>query len=131
VAAHGAQPVERVLHVLDQIAGALTEAHAAGLIHRDLKPGNVMLSIQGGIHDVTKVLDFGLVKIVETGRASESERVMGTPLYMSPEAIRAPGSLDARSDIYAVGAIGYYLLTGEHVFDGGAVSDILNHQLRS
>jgi serine/threonine-protein kinase len=134
VAIHGAQPPERVLHILDQIVAALSEAHGVGLIHRDIKPANVMLSTRGGVPDVTKVLDFGLVKIVEATNGpdrSHPEAIMGTPLYMSPEAIRTPAAVDARSDIYAVGALGYYLLTGQHVFDGEVVADILSHHLRT
>ncbi|MCA9222199.1 MAG: serine/threonine protein kinase [Planctomycetales bacterium] len=115
----GAQPESRVIHILKQICGSLAEAHHIGLIHRDIKPANVMLCQRGGQADVVKVLDFGLVK--DLGGQEEMElslpgAITGTPLYMPPELARGGGLADARSDLYAVGAVGYYLLTGEHVF---------------
>lgn len=116
----------RVIHILAQIAGALDEAHHSGLVHRDLKPANVYLCERGGLHDTVKVLDFGLVK--ETGGPSslsgpviaqtDVNALIGTPAYLSPESIHSPASVDARSDLYAVGAIGYFLLTGAEVFQG-------------
>ena len=115
---------ERVAHVLSRVAEALTEAHDSGLIHRDIKPANIFLCRQGGIWDVPKVLDFGLVKQLDsTGDLlkTQANAIVGTPHYMSPEAIKTPDEIDARSDIYALGAVGYYLLTGEQVFDGDTV----------
>jgi eukaryotic-like serine/threonine-protein kinase len=133
----GAQPTERVAHVLEQVAGALTEAHGIGLIHRDIKPANIILCDQGGVPDVAKVVDFGLVKNV--GDASKSEStfatgehvITGTPLYLSPEAIVLPGGTDARSDLYSLGAVAYYFLTGQHVFTGKTVVEICGHHLHS
>lgn len=124
----GWQPANRVIHILHQVCSSLSEAHRNGLIHRDIKPANIMLTERGGLYDFVKLLDFGLVKAVD----SESEMkltaagsVTGTPLYMSPEAVVDPNRVDARSDIYAVGAVGYFLLTGAPVFNGSGVLDIL------
>jgi serine/threonine protein kinase len=116
---YGAQPESRVIHILEQICGSLYEAHSLGLVHRDIKPANIMLTRRGGEPDVVKVLDFGLVKALDdekqVGRTQHNS-LTGTPLYMSPEAIQLPNSVDARSDLYAVGAVGYFLLTGQSVF---------------
>lgn len=130
----GPQPVERVVQVLRDAALALNEAHDAGLIHRDIKPSNIMLARQGGVPDVTKVLDFGLVK--NLGTVDELERtntlsIKGTPHYLSPEAIQDPQSIDARSDIYALGAVGYYLLSGRHVFEGKTIIEVCMHHLHT
>ena len=116
----GPQAPDRVIHILTQVCGALSEVN---LIHRDIKPANIILTARGGEPDVVKVVDFGLVKHVDTGGedvtvTAAQNLLIGSPLYMSPEAIRAPDEVDARSDLYAVGAVGYFLLTGETVFDG-------------
>jgi hypothetical protein len=131
----GPQPPERVIHLLDQVAGSLAEAHDAGLIHRDIKPGNILVVDRGGIADLVKVLDFGLVKDVR-GAAAEAtmtsaDSITGTPHYMAPETITAPDTVDARTDIYAVGAVGYWLLTGTHVFRGNTVMEVLAHHVHS
>lgn len=116
---YGPQPAGRVIYILRQICGSLYEAHSMGLVHRDIKPANVMLNRRGGEGDVVKVLDFGLVKAREEQQGSkhENQSMAGTPLYMSPEAIQLPNSVDACSDLYAVGAVGYFLLTGHPVFE--------------
>jgi serine/threonine-protein kinase len=130
----GPQPEERVIHLLEQAAASLAEAHDAGLIHRDVKPGNILVVDRGGISDLVKVLDFGLVKDVgvPTGGAATSEpaltvadSITGTPLYMAPEAAIAPETVDARTDLYALGAVGYWLLTGTHVFQGGSILEVV------
>jgi serine/threonine-protein kinase len=131
---HGPQDPRRVAHLLAQIAGALSEAHGIGLVHRDVKPANVMLCERGGAHDVAKVLDFGLTK--ELGAPAELDttdggRLVGTPLYLPPEAIVSPERLDARSDLYAVGALGYFLLTGEPPFSGGSIAEVCAHHLHT
>lgn len=127
VAVAGPLAPERVVHVLSLVAGALAEAHGIGLIHRDIKPANIVLCRQGGVADVPKVVDFGLVKQLE-GAAdltqTKADSILGTPMYLSPEAITSADQVDARSDLYALGAVGYYLLTGEHVFEGATVVEI-------
>jgi serine/threonine-protein kinase len=123
-----------VAHVLEQVASALVEAHGIGLIHRDIKPENVILCERGGIPDVAKVVDFGLVRDLEPAsgaRLTQANVVQGTPLYLSPEAIRAPDAVDARSDLYGLGAVGYYLLTGTHVFGGATTVEVCSHHLHS
>ncbi len=133
VRADGAQPEARVVHFLRQISGSLSEAHGAGMIHRDIKPANIMICERGGQLDVVKVLDFGLVKEVEARSALTfaGSSITGTPLYMPPEAIRAPESVDARSDLYSLGAVAYYLVTGFQVFEGKTVFEVCSHHLNS
>ncbi len=129
---HGPQPEGRVVHILTQVCGSLAEAHGIGLVHRDIKPANILLTSQGGLPDFVKLLDFGLAKAVEAGRAAgvtAAGSLTGTPLYMAPEAIRDPERLDARSDLYSVGAVGYFLLTGRPVFGGSGIADILYKQV--
>ncbi|HEV3122746.1 MAG TPA: serine/threonine-protein kinase [Isosphaeraceae bacterium] len=112
----------RAIHFLRQLCGSLSEAHAVGLIHRDIKPGNVLICERGGMADVAKLLDFGLVQPTGGGTADErltqEGTVPGTPAYMSPEQSGGHEGLDARSDIYSVGALGYFLLTGRSPFAG-------------
>jgi serine/threonine-protein kinase len=130
----GPQPPARVVHVLRQVASALVEAHGIGLIHRDIKPENIILCERGGIPDVAKVVDFGLVRDLEPvsgARLTQANVVQGTPLYLSPEAIRAPDAVDARSDLYGLGAVGYYLLTGTHVFGGATTVEVCSHHLHT
>jgi serine/threonine protein kinase len=130
----GPQPPPRVVHVLQQVASALVEAHGIGLIHRDIKPENIILCERGGIPDVAKVVDFGLVRALEPAagaRLTQANVIHGTPLYLSPEAIRAPDSVDARSDLYGLGAVGYYLLTGTHVFGGATMVEVCSHHLHT
>ncbi|HKO90673.1 MAG TPA: serine/threonine-protein kinase [Polyangiaceae bacterium] len=128
---HGALEPSRVAHILSQLAGALGEAHAAGLIHGDVKPANIMLCERGGMLDVVKVLDFGLSQALDGQAMSrcDSQRLLGTPLYLSPEALTAPESLDARSDLYALGAVGYFLLTGMPPFSGESVLEVCGRHL--
>lgn len=126
-------PVEpaRAIHLVAQISGALAEAHALGLIHRDIKPANVVLTERADEPDVIKVVDFGLVKKF-TGNVAASattNSIVGTPLYMAPEAISEPDTVDGRSDIYAVGAVAYFLLTGQHVFDASSVLEICSKHM--
>jgi eukaryotic-like serine/threonine-protein kinase len=132
----GPLPAGRVIHVLDQIAGALAEAHGVGLIHRDIKPVNLMLTRLGGVADLVKVLDFGLVKRIdpEAGAlpaVTHAGSMAGTPHYMAPEAITSPDKVDARTDLYALGAVGYFLLTGLEVFKGQNAIEICGHHLHT
>lgn len=94
--------------------------------HRDIKPANIMVNRRGGASDVVKVLDFGLVKAIDEQKQSSvsSNTLTGTPLYMSPEAIQSPALVDHRSDLYAVGAVGYFLLTGRPVFDADGIVEL-------
>jgi hypothetical protein len=131
VAADGPQPPARVVHILRQVLEALAEAHGIGLVHRDVKPGNVILCERGGLSDVAKVVDFGLVKDLEAdGGTTHEATLVGTPLYLAPEAIRSPDA-DARADLYSVGAVAYFLLTGRHVFEGKTIIEICGHHLHT
>jgi eukaryotic-like serine/threonine-protein kinase len=130
----GPQPEARVVHLVKQICASLAEAHRVGFVHRDVKPANVMLCERGGTYDVVKVLDFGLVK--ELGPAADAgvtaaDHVVGTPLYMAPEGVVDPASVSPRSDVYAVGAVAYALVTGQHVFTGGSGVEIVGHHLHT
>ncbi len=134
----GPQPAERVIHLLEQAAASLAEAHDAGLIHRDIKPGNILVVDRGGISDLIKVVDFGLVKDVgaktKNGEPAEpaltgTNAITGTPLYIAPETLVAQETVDARADLYALGAVGYWLLTGTHVFNGKSVMEVFMQQV--
>lgn len=134
VAQFGSQPEGRVVHILTQICDSLAEAHALGLIHRDIKPANVFLCNRGGVPDCVKVLDFGLVRDFRGGAGeakheSGEKSLIGTPSFMPPEVIKNSARGDPRSDIYSLGALGYYLLTGSHVFDGDSVFDLYEKHL--
>ena len=130
---HGPLPPGRAVYLLRQVAQALVEAHEAGLIHRDIKPSNVVAARRGGMDDVAKVLDFGLVRppattLAPAGSRSDEGQILGTPLYMAPEQATGGRKLDARGDIYALGAVGYFLLTGRPPFDAGsAIEAIIAH----
>jgi hypothetical protein len=120
VTRHGPLAPARAAHFLRQLCGALREAHAVGLIHRDIKPGNVMVCERGGLCDVAKLLDFGLVRAPEPAagdtRLTQEGTLAGTPAYMSPEQAAGQEEVDARSDIYGLGALAYFLLTGAPPF---------------
>jgi eukaryotic-like serine/threonine-protein kinase len=135
----GPLPPGRVVHLLRQACGALSEAHAAGLIHRDIKPANLMVCLYGGIPDFLKVLDFGLVKDVAAvdplpgkggdgssrdAALSQDGSLLGTPLYMAPEGMSDPQHVDARADIFALGAVGYFLLAGRSPFAGRTALEV-------
>ncbi len=129
---HGPLPPERAVHLLRQVCGALSEAHAAGLIHRDVKPSNIFAARLGGMEDVAKLLDFGLVRHAARPRAahlSGEGQILGTPLFMSPEQATGGRELDGRSDIYSLGAVAYFLLTGQPPFDEGegGISVLIAH----
>jgi serine/threonine-protein kinase len=121
VATFGPQPAGRVVPILEQICESLEEAHQNGIVHRDLKPSNVMLCKVALTHDFVKVLDFGLAKRVEnvtlTQQLTLAGTTTGTPGYIAPEVALGEGSVDRRADIYALGCVAYFLLTGAPVFE--------------
>jgi eukaryotic-like serine/threonine-protein kinase len=133
VGQHGRLPPGRVVHVLTQACGALAEAHDLGLVHRDIKPANILLSPRRNEHEVAKVVDYGLVKSIETDPAQTAitavSTIFGTPLYMSPEAILTPDAVDGRSDLYALGAVAWFLLVGKTVFRGSSVVEVCAQHL--
>ncbi|HEX6763874.1 MAG TPA: serine/threonine-protein kinase, partial [Polyangiaceae bacterium] len=118
---HGPLPPERVAYLLLQACASLSEAHDQGLVHRDIKPANFMICRYGGELDFLKVLDFGLVK-KPAGKDSlvgvtNAATVLGTPAYLAPESINGSKYVDGRADLYALGAVGFWLLTGRLVFE--------------
>ena len=124
----GPQPEGRVIHILRQVCGSLAEAHAIGLVHRDIKPANILLTRRGGLSDVVKVLDFGLVKARHLRGPDKlnPDAVVGTPHFIAPEAVKDPRAIDTRSDLYSLGAVGYWLLTAKTLFDSGEVEELLD-----
>ena len=136
VASNGPLPEARIHYLLIHICLSLGEAHQVGLVHRDIKPANIFLGKIGGEYDFVKVLDFGLVRpIQDSGKVTRSERVAepltGTPAYMAPEVINNPDRVDPRSDIYALGALAYFLACGNNVFEGNNVDEIFHQQLHA
>jgi serine/threonine-protein kinase len=117
---HGPLPAARAVHFLRQVCGALREAHEIGLLHRDIKPSNIIACERGGVPDVAKLLDFGLVQggglHPDAARVTIQGTVLGSPPYMSPEQAAGKGDVDARADIYSLGGVGYFLLTGQPPF---------------
>lgn len=124
----GPMPAARAVHFLIQVCSALREAHAIGLIHRDIKPANIYASERGGVFDVAKLIDFGLVKQTggEINPTAEFKGISGSPLYMPPEQACDPAAIDVRSDIYAVGGVAYFLVTGEPPFIGSTLMELIN-----
>ncbi len=117
----GPLPPGRVIYLLRQACAGLAEAHAIGLVHRDMKPANVFIAHRGGETDVAKVLDFGLVKLTQDPEAptlTADLTVSGTPSYMAPEQATGSRDLDVRADVYAMGAVAYFALTGRPPFSG-------------
>jgi serine/threonine-protein kinase len=131
VEAKGPLPASRVIHLLEQACGALAEAHAEGLVHRDLKPSNLMACRRGGQHDVVKVVDFGLVRDVAAAPDLTQAGVLcGTPETMAPEVLRGEPAT-AAADLYALGVIGYFLLTGKPIFDASTAAEIVGHHMHT
>jgi serine/threonine-protein kinase len=119
-ASFGPQPPGRVLRILKQICSSLEEAHRAGLVHRDLKPSNVMLCKVALTYDFVKVLDFGLAKFTRNPDVSQWTTIgtaTGTPGYIAPEIATGESAIDGRADIYSLGCVAYFMLTGTPVFD--------------
>jgi serine/threonine-protein kinase len=130
---HGPVPAERAVHILRQVCSSLVDAHANGLVHRDIKPANVVVSRAGTTFDFIKVLDFGLVKIDSAQRADEDVKLTtegtasGTPGFMAPEVVLGAAESDHRVDLYSLGCVAYWLLTGKLVFEGGTAIQIMLH----
>jgi serine/threonine-protein kinase len=125
----GPQPIGRVVHLLRQVCDSLGEAHAAGLVHRDIKPSNIHVGRYGRTFDFVKVLDFGLVAPFDPGqtRLTSELAITGTPAFMAPEQTLRTTQIDARSDLYALGCVAYWLLTGRQVFEGTAIGMLSAH----
>jgi serine/threonine-protein kinase len=128
VSRFGPVPPARAVHIMKQACASLAEAHAAGMVHRDIKPANIYLCRLGLEHDWVKILDFGLVasakgctsctKDGSKGRLTAANTIVGTPSFMAPEMAEGRPDIDGRADIYALGCVAYWLLTGTLVFDG-------------
>jgi serine/threonine-protein kinase len=132
---YGPLPAERVIHLLRQVCSSLQDAHGNGLVHRDIKPANVVVSRAGTTFDFVKVLDFGLVKL-DTARRAEDDAVAklstegstsGTPAFMAPEVVLGDAVTDHRVDLYALGCVAYWLLTGKMVFEGENALQVMFH----
>jgi eukaryotic-like serine/threonine-protein kinase len=131
---YGPLPSERVVHILRQVCSSLQDAHLNGLVHRDVKPANVVISRAGTTFDFAKVLDFGLVKL-DTARKAEDDAVnlstegsaSGTPAFMAPEVVLGVADTDYRVDLYALGCVGYWLLTGKLIFEGRSAVEVMFH----
>ena len=131
----GPLPHERAMYLLRQVCHSLAEAHARGMVHRDVKPGNIFVCRMGLEFDFVKVLDFGLVKTRRQDQAIDvtetpvtaQQQIIGTPAYMSPEMILGGPDVDRRADVYAIGCVAFYLLTGTPVFDGNQLRVLADH----
>ncbi len=131
---NGPVGVGRTVHILRQICSSLDEAHQHGLVHRDIKPANIYLCRKGDVMDLVKVLDFGLVQMARQGdpaRPSQKRQAAGTPAFMAPEQARGSDDLDGRTDLYAVGCLGYWLLTGRQVFHQDSVEKLVKDHIHS
>lgn len=125
---HGPLPANRVVFLLRQVCGALHEAHGEGLVHRDIKPGNIFVAIRGRVYDVVKLLDFGLARrpgSENPASLTDDGEITGSPLYMAPELAMDAENADARADIYAVGAVAFFMLTGRPPFPGNRPIKVL------
>lgn len=132
IQADGPLEAPRAIRILASVCGALEEAHALGMVHRDIKPANIVLTERADEPDIVKVVDFGLVRSIERHQGAASEfnaSVIGTPLYLAPEAVTAPETVDGRADLYAVGAVAYFLLTGKPVFEAVTVVELCSKHL--
>jgi serine/threonine-protein kinase len=128
---HGPVSAERAIFLLRQVCHSLVEAEAHGLVHRDIKPANILVCRYGGEHDFIKVLDFGIVKITHASSAEATatqENVLrGTPAFIAPEQVLSGGEIDSRADIYSLGCVAYWLLTGDLVFRGDTPIAVMMH----
>jgi serine/threonine protein kinase len=131
---YGPLPAERVVHILRQVSASLQDAHQNGLVHRDIKPANVVVTRGGITFDFAKVLDFGLVKLNTPAKGDEEAvkltgdgSASGTPAFMAPEVVLGDKETDHRVDLYALGCVGYWLLTGKLVFQGRSAVEVMFH----
>ena len=136
VRASGPLPAERVIFLLRQVCHSLAEAHAHGLVHRDVTPRNIYACRMGLDYDFVKVLDFGLVKFndtsaIQTTLMTGAHTTTGTPAFMAPETILNEGQVDQRADVYAVGCVAYYLLTGQLVFEADTPMKMFMHHVQT
>lgn len=131
----GYLPLPRALHILYQACSSLAEAHDQNMIHRDVKLHNMMLCLLGGEADFIKVLDFGLAKQSDEGNPNETTRtsrsLVGTPLYMAPERLKAPYLTDARGDVYSIGVVAFKMLTGRDLFTADSDIELFNQTLHT
>src|SRR5262245_29404233 len=132
----GAQPADRVAYLLRQVCHSLAEAHARGLVHRDVKPANVYACRMGLEYDFVKVLDFGLVRFSPAGLSSSNilttvQSTSGTPAYMAPEVILGESEIGPPADVYSIGCLAYWLLTGNLVFQASSSVEMLTHHVKS
>ena len=135
---YGPLPAERVVHILRQVCSSLQDAHANGLVHRDIKPANVVVSRAGTTFDFAKVLDFGLVKL-EPSPSSDDDAVRlstegstsGTPAFMAPEVVLGAAETDHRVDLYALGCVAHWLLTGKLLFEAASAVQMMFHHAHS
>jgi serine/threonine-protein kinase len=133
VRSYGPLPPGRVIYLLLQVCDALREAHQAGLVHRDVKPENIVIAKRGGVYDVAKILDFGLVEPITSERGSHSTTegfIAGSPLFMSPEQAAGDVVADPRTDIYSLGGVTYYMLTGRPPFVADHLVALMDAHMR-
>jgi serine/threonine-protein kinase len=128
---HGPVTAERAIYLLRQICQSLAEAESHGLVHRDIKPANILVCRYGGEYDFVKVLDFGIVKMTHaTSRdaiVTQENVLRGTPAFIAPEQVLSRENIDSRADIYSVGCVAYWLLTGDLVFSGDTPIAVMMH----
>jgi hypothetical protein len=128
---HGPIPAERAIFLLRQVCHSLAEAEMHGLVHRDIKPANILVCRYGGEYDFVKVLDFGIVKLTHSPSretiVTQENVLRGTPAFIAPEQVLSAGEIDSRADIYSVGCVAYWLLTGDLVFRGETPIAVMMH----
>ena len=126
---YGPVPAPRTAFILAQVASSLAEAHSRDIVHRDIKPSNIFLTRRGGLYDFVKVLDFGLAKEMDADATSavltQSGVIFGTPLYISPETVYGQDEVDGRADIYNLGGVAYWMLTGQPPFSSSRSVEVL------
>jgi serine/threonine-protein kinase len=131
---HGPLPAARVAYILTQVCGSLAEAHKRDIIHRDIKPSNIFLTHRGGLYDFVKVLDFGMAKQLKTDQhagVTKPGMLFGTPRYISPESVYGTATVDTRADIYNLGAVVYFMLTGEPPFTSSSSVELLIEHVKT